>query len=135
MRKFALIVLLLSSINVLSCEVVPIYRLVSNPELFDGKCVETVGVINVEFESWRLFTDRESYDYYVIENSIHHNFYPDYSGEINTKEVIDNFIKTYEGKLVRYRGLFRKGKGVSKLPSPTGTFEHIDITVLTKLDR
>lgn len=69
----------------------------------------------------------------MIENSIDHNFYPDYQSEKNTDEVIAAFTQTYEGKLVRYRGVFKAGKAYGKLPSPTGSFTaHEAITILSK---
>ncbi|MBQ4851123.1 hypothetical protein [Pseudoalteromonas sp. MMG012] len=133
MKKLALTILSVFSINSFACENISIYRLIANPKLFDGKCIETVGVIKVDFESWKLFTDRDSYEYYVIENSIDHNFYPDYQSEKNTDEVIAGFTQAYEGKLVRYKGVFKAGKANGKLASPTGSFTaHEAITILLK---
>ncbi|QTH70437.1 hypothetical protein [Pseudoalteromonas xiamenensis] len=135
MRKLALTILSLMSFNIFACENVSIYRLIANPKVFNGKCIETVGVIKVEFESWKLFTDRESYEHYVIENSIDHDFYPDYQSEQNSDEVIAAFSLAYEGKLVRYKGIFKAGASNGKLPSPTGRFTTNEaITILSKYD-
>jgi|TARA_B100001063_G_scaffold243277_1_gene273570 hypothetical protein len=136
MRIFAVLALSIFSFNSLSCEVVPFARLLANPKIFSGKCVETVGVISVEFEGLRIYSDRESYEFGVYENSIRHTYFPDIGAELNTEETFKMFTKHFEGKLVRYKGVFNRDEGYNRLPSPSGVFsEHQDIIILREFKR
>ena len=136
MRILVVFVLSVFSLNSLSCEVVPFARLLANPKIFSGKCVETVGVISVEFEGLRIYSDRESYEFGVYENSIGHTYFPDIDSDVNTEGTFKLFSKHYEGKLVRYKGVFNRDESYNRLPSPSGVFsEHQDIIILDKWRR
>jgi len=73
------------------------------PARYDGKCIQTVGVISVEFEGGLLYLNKESYDARAYENSITQ---PLIVASLNSSKNMDNLVETYVGKLVRFTGIY-----------------------------
>lgn len=121
MTKLLSITLLLVAFSCAATEVTSFVNLLTTPEKFDSKCVQTVGVISVEFEGSKLYLNNESYTARVYENAIRHSLY--FSEE---NDQLDLFAKRIEGKLVRVVGLFKYGGDDVGPKSSIGFFESIN---------
>jgi hypothetical protein len=122
MRTLLLICTIMSSFYSYSCVVVPFTRLISAPSQYNGKCIQTVGVISVEFEGARLYLNRESYLARIPENSLRHDLIPDFKSD-KFDETLMLFTKNYEGKLVRYTGVYQSYDSFRTLQNVNGYFE------------
>ena len=117
MSKFLSIFFLMMAFSSGAVEKVPFISLLSSPEKYDGKCIQTVGVISIEFEDGRLYLDHASYLAKAYENGISQPFEAAvvaYNSE-NAEVQVKNLANAYEGKLVRVVGKF---KAVNPLKRP-----------------
>jgi hypothetical protein len=89
----------------MACEVVSFVKIISAPHNYDGKCIQTVGVISVEPEDNLLYLNKESYDARAYENAIIQPIIADSMDEAES-EKMKKLFKPYEGKLVRLTGIY-----------------------------
>lgn len=105
-------------------ETVPFVSLLSSAEKYDGQCIQTVGVISIEFEGGKLYLDHASYLAKAYENAISQPFeaamvaYDSEKGEAQAKNLTDAF----EGKLVRVVGKFKAVNPSKRLLSTKSNF-------------
>ncbi|MBU1311442.1 MAG: hypothetical protein KKE30_18115 [Gammaproteobacteria bacterium] len=127
MNKFLNIFLLITAFPGIAVEKVPFVSLLSSAEKYDGKCLQTVGVISIEFEGGKLYLDRASYLAKAYENAIAQPFeaavvaYDSEKGEAQAKNLTDAF----EGKLVRVVGKFKAVNPSKRLLSTKSNFSSI----------
>ena len=79
---------------------VSIYYLLSNPEKLNGKLVRFSGVITLEFEGKAIYSDRESFKYFISKNAFSLDLQS--SGLVLTKEQEESIY----GKYVEIEGVF-----------------------------
>ncbi|AIY66366.1 hypothetical protein OM33_11320 [Pseudoalteromonas piratica] len=96
------------SFPTVSVEKVSLSALLANPNNYDGKCVQTVGVLSVEFEGGRIFIDRTSYVARAYENAVRQPFVAAVvaMNSEDPEKAAKRISDTYEGKLVRVIGVF-----------------------------
>jgi hypothetical protein len=83
--------------NEINIEVVSLIEIISRPETFDGKCIQTMGFASVtDFEDVALYIDREAYDYRMTANAV----WLEGAGENASN-------RGYDHRYVRVEGVFR----------------------------
>ncbi|TMO88431.1 hypothetical protein CWC12_09535 [Pseudoalteromonas ruthenica] len=108
-------------------EKVPFVSLLASPEKYDGKCIQTVGVLSIEFEGGSLYLDQASYIVRAFENGISQPFEAAvvvYDSE-NTEAQVKRLNDAYEGKLVRIVGKFQAINPSKRFLSTRSTFSSI----------
>ena len=83
-------------------QIVSIIDLISNPEKYDGKKIQVIGVARFEFECNALYLSKESFIYYLSKNALILEGSPDF------KPIKD--IDEYHGKYVLIEGYFYKNQ-------------------------
>lgn len=109
MSKLFSIMFLMTAFSSIAAEKVSFVSLLSSPDKYDGKCVQTVGVISVEFENGSLYLDQASYIARAYENAISQPFevaQVTYNSD-NPEAHIQKLAGAYEGKFVRVVGKFK----------------------------
>ncbi|KAF7786190.1 hypothetical protein PRUB_a0672 [Pseudoalteromonas rubra] len=117
----------MTAFSSLAAEKVSFVSLLSSPDKYDGKCVQTVGVISVEFERGSLYLDQGSYIARAYENGISQPFEAEqvaYKSE-NAEVHIQKLADAYEGKLVRVVGKFKASNPSKRLNSTKSKFSSI----------
>ncbi|WP_438863231.1 hypothetical protein [Neptunicella sp.] len=127
MSKFLSIFLLMTAFSSVAVEKVPFVSLLTSSEKYDGKCIQTVGVLSIEFEGGRLYLDQASYIARAFENGISQPFeavvvaYDSENAEAQVKRLND----AYEGKLVRIVGKFQAINPSKRFLSTRSAFSSI----------
>ncbi|KPZ70556.1 hypothetical protein AN394_02325 [Pseudoalteromonas sp. P1-26] len=127
MSKILSVFFLVTAFSCVAVETVPFVSLLVSPEKYDNKCIQTVGVISIEFEGGSLYLDHASYIARAFENGISQPFeaasvaYDSENAEVQVKRLND----AYEGKLVRIVGKFQAVNPSKRLFSTKSTFSSI----------
>jgi hypothetical protein len=130
MHKRLAFIFLLSPCAI-ACEVVSLVKVISFPEKYDGKCIQTVGVISVEFEGGLLYLNKESYDARAYENAITQPLIAD-NMDIAESEKMEILSKAYEGKLVRFTGIYSAKGAFSKVTrTPIPNLRKFDLQLVS----
>jgi|TARA_B110000196_G_C20629227_1_gene423176 hypothetical protein len=124
MRKLLAFIFLLSPCA-MACEVVSLVKIISSPQNYDGKCIQTVGVISVAFEENLLYLNKESYAARAYENAIIQPVVADSVDETESDKM-KNLFKTYEGKLVRFTGIYSAKGAFRPTINVNGWFTTVD---------
>ena len=107
-------------------QIISIIKLISNPENYDGKKIQVIGVARFEFECNALFISKEAYEYYLLQNAVRLEGSPDI-------ELL-NGVDKFNGKYVLIEGYFYKnqepGGGRSGLYSGKIIFNAIKIWIM-----
>jgi len=64
---------------------VSLVRLIANPEKYDGKTIQVIGYLNLEFEGNAVYLHQEDYEHGLTNNG----FWVDFSGSIKEKTKLD----------------------------------------------
>ncbi len=86
---------------------VPLLRLLANPEKYDGKYIQLIGYLHLQFEGNGLWLHKEDYDHGIYGNSIWVDVTPKMEKalkEINDKYVIMHGV--FDAKWHGHAGLF-----------------------------
>ena len=128
MSKFLSLVFLMTAFSSFAIEKVSFVSLLSSPERYDDLCVQTVGVISVEFEGGSLYLDRASYEAKAYENGISQPFEAAViaHGSENSEARIASLTAAFEGKLVRVVGKFKAKNSLKPSDSYKSRFSTID---------
>jgi hypothetical protein len=88
-----------------SAESVSMVQLIATPEKFDGKAIQVVGFLRLEFEGNALYLHREDYDHGIYRNALWIEFPHDQDGDkVNGRYV---FVQgTFRAKLHGHMDLF-----------------------------
>ena len=70
---------------------IPLIRLISNPEKYQGKTIQIKGYLNLEFEGNAIYFHQEDYVRSLTENSL----WVEFSKDIIDKKNINEFSKKY----------------------------------------
>ena len=127
MSKLFSIIFLMTAFSSIAAEKISFVSLLSSPDKYDGKCVQTVGVISVEFENGSLYLDQASYIARAYENAISQPFEAAqvaYNSD-NAEAHIQKLADAYEGKLVRVAGKFKAFNTSKRLNSTKSKFSSI----------
>ena len=130
MSRFLVSIIALISFSTSAVEIVSLTSLLATPERYDGKCVQTVGVISVEFEGGRIYLDQASYIARAHENAVGQPFEALLMSE--QQEVIKGITEAYEGKMVRLVGVFSEFNSISTVLSPKSMFKSINFVETLK---
>lgn len=68
-------------------DIVSMVQLIATPERFDGKTLQVVGFLDIEFEGTALYLHREDYEYAVYKNAL-------------SIQVPDRWLKTPPGYVI-----------------------------------
>ncbi|MEW6996026.1 hypothetical protein AADZ84_17475 [Colwelliaceae bacterium MEBiC 14330] len=109
----------------MACEAVSFVKILSSPQNYDGKCVQTVGVISVGFEDNLLYLNKESYAARAYENAIIQPIAADSMDEAES-EKMKNLFQTYDGKLVRFTGMYSAKGAFRPTINVNGWFTTVD---------
>ena len=80
---------------------VSIYYLISNPDKFNGKLVRFSGVITLEFEGKAIYSDLDSFKYFISRNALSLDLR---NSPLNLNKEQEEIIY---GKYVELEGIFR----------------------------
>lgn len=86
---------------------VTLLRLLANPEKYDGKEVQVIGYLHLEFEGNGLYLHKEDYDHSILDNMIWVDATADMQKAI--KEINDNYViirGVFDAKRRGHMGLF-----------------------------
>jgi hypothetical protein len=86
---------------------VTLLRLLANPEKYDGKEVQVIGYLHLEFEGNGLYLHKEDYDHSILGNMIWVDATPDMQKAI--KEINDKYViirGVFDAKRHGHMGLF-----------------------------
>ncbi|WP_433830457.1 hypothetical protein [Flavobacterium anhuiense] len=70
---------------------VSIIKLISTPEKYDGKQVQVIGYLNLEFEGTAIYLHKEDYSKGIYQNS----FWVNFSKETAEKKNLNDYNKKY----------------------------------------
>lgn len=70
---------------------ISLVRLIATPEKYDGKTIQIIGYLNLEFEGNAVYLHQEDYEKSLSKNS----FWVDFSKEIKSKTDIMKYNKKY----------------------------------------
>jgi hypothetical protein len=96
---------------------VSLIKLISNPEKYDGKTIQVIGYLNLEFEGNAIYLHKEDYENGLTKNG----FWVDFSREIQSRKTLNDYSKRY----VIIVGTF-KMKDQGHMGLFGGTLENID---------
>ncbi|MGN6495283.1 MAG: hypothetical protein ACTHLE_25075 [Agriterribacter sp.] len=77
-------------------------KLIANPEKYDGKRVQVIGYLHLEFEGNAIYLHQEDFKHGITENS----FWVEFSSKLTTKRDLNKFNNRY----VIVIGTFRANK-------------------------
>jgi hypothetical protein len=86
---------------------VSLLRLLVNPKHYDGKYIQLIGYLHLEFEGNGLYLHKEDYDHEIFENSIWVDVIP--KMEKTLKEINDKYVimrGVFDAKRHGHMGMF-----------------------------
>lgn len=66
-------------------------RLIATPEKYDGKQIQVIGYLNLEFEGTAIYLHKEDYSKGISDNG----FWVNFSKEIGERKNLNNYNKKY----------------------------------------
>ena len=87
---------------------VSLVKLIANPERYEGKVIQVVGYLNLEFEGDAIYLHKEDYEHGLIGNG----FWLDFSGPLKkTDEIVNSkkyviIVGRFDSKSHGHMGLF-----------------------------
>jgi len=88
---------------------VSLVKLIANPDKYDGKRIQVIGYLNLEFEGTAIYLHKEDYLKSIYENSIWVNFSDKLTRKINPKNWNKKYvlvIGTFSAKNTGHMGMF-----------------------------
>lgn len=74
-------------------------QLLATPEKYDGKLVQVVGYLNLEFEGNLIFLHKEDHENHLVKNA----FWVQFSDRIKTEKKLNNYRKRYVVIIGRFK--------------------------------
>ncbi len=98
---------------------VSLIKLIANPEKYNGKTIQVIGYLNLEFEGNAIYLHKEDYENGLTRNG----FWVDFSKDIQSKKTLKDYSKryviivgTFDMKELGHMSLFGGGfKNISRL--------------------
>ncbi len=97
-------------------ENVSLVKLIATPEKYDGKRIQVIGYLHLQFEGDAIYLHKEDYKNSILENSFWVNFSNKLTKKIDPKKFSDNYviiIGTFNSNEKGHMGMF------------SGTFDNI----------
>jgi len=90
-------------------ENVSLVKLIANPEKYDGKRIQVIGYLHLEFEGNAIYLHADDYKKHIYENSFWVEFSPKLTKKINPKNFNDKYviiIGRFSAKQKGHMGMF-----------------------------